>query len=77
MPDMQHHVITGRSGQHLGLHLFGRGVKVVDRADAGFGLEIGEGRLADVVGPVVDVDRAARAPRTGGHRAWPVRRQGR
>ena len=41
---------------HLGFHRLGRIIGVVDDLDAGRLLEILERRLADIVGPVVDVD---------------------
>jgi hypothetical protein len=59
---MQHHVIAGRSRQHLGLGFLGAGVKVVDHLDPGFGGKVGQRRLADVVGPVVDVHHPALRP---------------
>ena len=50
------HVVAGHPGEHLRLHLLGRGVDVVVDGNAGPGGEVLDRRLADVVGPVVDVE---------------------
>ncbi|MCY1440095.1 hypothetical protein D9M71_563550 [compost metagenome] len=50
-----HQVVAGAAGQQLALHGFVGVEGVVDHLDAGGLLEAGDGVLADVVGPVVEV----------------------
>ena len=65
-------IIAGRTRQHPGLHLRGTGIKVIDHADAGFGLKIRYGGLADIVSPVVQVDRRGLRPNRADMRATRV-----
>ena len=52
-----HQVIAAGTGQQLGLHHLVAVKYVVGHLDAGFLLEIGNGVLCNVVGPVVDIQR--------------------
>ena len=51
-----HHVVPGTPGQQFAFQGFVGIEDVVDQLDPGLVLEVGEGGLADVVGPVVDAD---------------------
>ncbi len=66
-----HHVVAGIAGEQLRLELLVRIVGVVDDPDAGLSLEVSDRVLADVVGPVVDIQHSpaggvARGGRTAG-----------
>ncbi len=52
-----HHVVAAAAGQQLGLDHLVAVEHVVGHRDAGGLLELGDGVLGDVVGPVVDVER--------------------
>ncbi len=54
------HVIAGRTRHHLGLDGFSCVVGVIDHLEAGGLFEIGDGGLADVINPVVDLHLAGR-----------------
>jgi hypothetical protein len=63
-----HHVIPGAPGEQFALQGFVGVEHVVDHLDPGLGLEVGQGGLADVVGPVVDADRRRRLAGTAERR---------
>ncbi|MNN25507.1 hypothetical protein D3C81_1389830 [compost metagenome] len=51
-----HHVVAGASGQQFSLQGFVGIEHVIDHLDPAAGLEVGQGRVTDVVGPVVHAD---------------------
>ena len=56
---LDHHIVAGPAGQHLGFHGLGRVIEVIGDLNAGGRLKILNRRLADIVGPVKDVEDAS------------------
>ncbi|MNZ97874.1 hypothetical protein D3C78_1171380 [compost metagenome] len=56
MVGRHHHVVAGAAGEQLAFEGLVGVEHVIDDLDTGFRLEVGEGGLADVVGPVVHAD---------------------
>ncbi|MNN71862.1 hypothetical protein D3C81_1878410 [compost metagenome] len=52
-----HHIVAGAPGQQLAFQGFVGVEHVIDHLDPAAGLEVGQGGVADVVGPVVHADR--------------------
>ena len=63
-----HHVIAGAPGQQLALQGFIGVEHIVDHLDTGLGLEVRQGGLANVIGPVVDTHRRRRLAGTAERR---------